>query len=128
MPFPIVTTVVAFIVLSICVDARSRRIPNPLSASAILLGLGLNSFYYGAWGLLGSLGGLAAAVAALLGPFALGGIGGGDVKMMGAVGALVGARLALTSLALGMLLGGVIMIAHLASKGLLREKLAAMYR
>jgi len=57
-------------------------------------------------------------------PFALGGIGGGDVKMMGAIGALLGPRFAVASLAVGMVLGGVVMVVHLARCGRLREKLA----
>jgi prepilin peptidase CpaA len=64
-------------------------------------------------------------VAVLLLPFALGGIGGGDVKMMGALGALVGARLALWGLALGMILGGAFMVVHLCWIGRFREKLRA---
>src|SRR5207253_2214762 len=61
----------------------------------------------------------------LIWAFALGGIGGGDVKMMAAIGALLGPRLALTSVACGMLLGGVVMMVHLARIGRLREKLRA---
>src|SRR5262249_524849 len=53
------------------------------------------------------------------------GSGGGDVKMMGAVGALIGARLGFAALALGMILGGAIMLVHLARVGRLRGKLAS---
>src|SRR5262245_58356628 len=123
MPFPIVCTAFTFVALCILIDIRTRRIPNPLSGAAMLAGTALNALYFGVPGLVTSIGGLLIIVAVLLWAFALGGIGGGDVKMMAAIGALLGPRLALTSLAFGMLLGGVIMIVHLARLGRLREKL-----
>jgi len=65
-------------------------------------------------------------IAILLTPFALGGIGGGDVKMMAAVAAFIGPRLALESLMLGVILGGMVVIFHLIRIGRLREKLARL--
>jgi prepilin peptidase CpaA len=126
MPLPILVTVLAFITLCIILDIRTRRIPNQLSGPAMLAGVLLNGLYFGGPGVLTSLTGFAVTLLALLWAFALGGIGGGDVKMMAAVGALVGPRLALSSLALGVLLGGAIMIVHLARKGRLHEKLASI--
>jgi prepilin peptidase CpaA len=124
MPLPIIATVVVLVALSAAIDVRVRRIPNLVSAPAIVAGLALNALYFGAEGLGASLAGLLAATAVLVPPFALGGIGGGDVKMMGAVGALLGPRLALAGMALGMMLGGVLMAAHLARRGRLSETLA----
>ena len=43
--------------------------------------------------------------------------------MMGAIGALLGPQLALAALGLGMIFGGFIMLAHLARRGRLKEKL-----
>jgi prepilin peptidase CpaA len=126
MPIPIVVTVLAFITLCITLDLRTRRIPNQISGPAMLAGLLLNGVYFGAPGLIASVSGFVLTIAALLWAFALGGIGGGDVKMMAAVGALLGPRLALSSLALGVLLGGMIMIVHLFRKGRLHEKLVAI--
>jgi prepilin peptidase CpaA len=109
----------------IIVDVLTRRIPNVLSGPAILAGLALNALYFGGDGFLAGLAGCAGAIAILLVPFALGGVGAGDVKMMGAVGAFLGPRLALMALVIGMLLGGVVMAVHLARQGRLREKLGA---
>jgi prepilin peptidase CpaA len=128
VPYPVLAIVVLFVGLSIWWDVRSRRIPNALSVAGMMAGALLNTTYYGVPGLIASVGGLLAMLAALLLPFALGGIGGGDVKMMGAVGAMLGTRLALGGLLLGLLLGGLIMVAHLARLGRLREKLAATGR
>jgi len=127
MPTAIVAIAVIFTVACCVVDARTRRIPNVLSATAMLAGLGLNAAYFGVNGLAVSVAGMLAAAAVLLPTFALGGIGAGDVKMMGAIGALLGAQIALAALGLGMILGGLIMLAHLARRGRLREKLGATW-
>jgi prepilin peptidase CpaA len=127
MPTLIAATAVIFIVACCVVDARTRRIPNVLSAGAMVAGLGLNAMYFGLGGLAVSLGGLLAAGAILLPTFAVGGIGAGDVKMMGAIGALLGPQLALAGLGLGMIFGGVIMLVHLARRGRLQEKLGSTW-
>jgi prepilin peptidase CpaA len=124
MPFPIIATLILFLTLCAAADLRTRRIPNLVSGPAIVAGMALNGLYFGIDGLGASVAGLVTATAILLAPFALGGLGGGDVKMMGAVGALLGPRLALWGTAFGMVLGGLVMLCHLARCGRLREKLA----
>ena len=126
-PLPLTTTALVFVTLCAVSDVRTRRIPNTLTASGMLAGLAVNTLYGGAAGFFDSLNGLVLSGLVLLAPFALGGIGGGDVKMMAGVGAIVGTRLGLTGLAIGMVLGGVIMVVHLARRGRLREKLAATW-
>src|SRR5438094_10001178 len=120
-----VAAVVIFVALCVIADVRTRRIPNAISGSAMLLGITLNTAFLGTAGLLDSLAGLGITVGVLLWPFAMGGIGGGDVKMMGAIGALLGPRLSLMGLAAGVILGGAAMIWHLARQGRLREKVKA---
>jgi prepilin peptidase CpaA len=91
-----------------------------------LAGLTLNALHSGVPGLIASLIGLGLVVGVLLAPFALGGIGGGDVKMMGAVGAMLGPQLGLAAFVVGALAGGVIMLLHLSMQGRLREILSGM--
>ncbi|SRR6266404_2651462 len=126
LPVPIVIALITFVVACCAVDVRIRRIPNAISAPAILAGLLLNTWYFGMNGLLASTGGVVVMGAVLIAPFALGGIGAGDVKMMAAVGAFLGPRLAAFGLALGMALGGVIMGVHLLRIGRFREKIGAL--
>jgi prepilin peptidase CpaA len=109
-------------------DVRTRRIPNAFTGPAILAGLALNAWTGGWSGFEASLGGLAIAIVLLLGPFALGGIGGGDVKMMGAIGALLGPQLVLRALVAGLALGGVVAVVHLARHAQLGQKLANIGR
>lgn len=128
MPAPLLAATLLFVVACWASDLRTRHIPNSLTGIAFLAGVALNSFYFGLPGLSQSL--LASAVGAglLLAPFALGGIGGGDVKMMGAAGALVGLKVILAGLAAGLILGGIVMVVYLARRGRLSEKLAATGR
>jgi len=124
-PSLIAATVVVFVAVCVVTDLRTRLIPNAISGPAMLIGIALNTAHMGTAGLLDSLSGLGVTIGVLLWPFAMGGIGGGDVKMMGAIGALLGPRLALMGLAAGVILGGAAMVWHLARQGRLREKVMA---
>jgi prepilin peptidase CpaA len=120
------STLVGFLAASAWLDARSRRIPNTLTGAAMIAGLVLSTVHLGTVGFAASLAGLVVGATPLLVPFALGGVGGGDVKMMAAVGTFVGPVLVLVSLVFGMALGGIVMAAYLVHRGLLREKLTAL--
>jgi prepilin peptidase CpaA len=124
----IVATTCLFVAMCIASDFRTRRIPNVLTGPVILIGFALNTWNAGWAGAQTSAAGFGLAIALLLGPFATGGIGGGDVKMMGAVGALLGPRLVLLSLVVGLILGGVFAVVHLARIARLREKLDNLRR
>ena len=124
----IIAATLVFVVLCVASDLRTLRIPNAITAPAILTGFALNAWQSGSTGLLGSLGGFALAIALLFAPFALGGVGAGDVKMMGAVGAFLGPHLVLQSLFVGLVLGGVFAVVRLAGSPLLREKIGASWR
>jgi prepilin peptidase CpaA len=124
----IVATTLLFVGTCVAIDVRTLRIPNALTGPAMLAGFALNAWGYGWSGAQASLAGFALAIALLLAPFAAGGIGAGDVKMMGAVGALVGPRLVLSSLVVGLALGGLFAVVHLARRARLREKLGDLGR
>src|SRR6185503_3388038 len=77
--------------LTACVtDLRSRRIPNVLTFGAAGAGL-IYAGVTGGWSGVGaaSLGWFIGAMAFIV-PFALGGLGGGDVKLLAAIGAWLG--------------------------------------
>jgi len=119
-------TLFAFMITCCVVDVRTRRIPNVVSGSAAIIGCALSVLAYGPVGALYSLSGVVVMIALLITPFALGGLGGGDVKMMAAVGAFLGPRLAVLGLAAGMVLGGIVMTIHLVRVGRLAEKLGSL--
>jgi prepilin peptidase CpaA len=91
-PPPGVEVVLILVVLVAAVyDVRYRRIPNWLSLSGAAIGLALNTFLYpGISGLIFSLKGLVVGFGAYFLLYALRAMGAGDVKLMGAVGSLVG--------------------------------------
>lgn len=89
---PLTTILLLIVVLGAIIDIRIQKIPNLMTFPAMLLGLGYYTAVYGRSGLLFSLAGMAMGMALLLLPWLLGGMGAGDAKLMGAVGAFLGAR------------------------------------
>jgi prepilin peptidase CpaA len=124
-PSFIIAITVVFISVCVAFDVRTLRIPNLVTGPAIIVGMAVNGWTSGWTGLGMSALGFAFAVVVLLVPFALGGIGGGDVKMMGAIGALIGPGLILRSLVIGLIAGGCFAAVHLARRSRLRDKLFA---
>jgi prepilin peptidase CpaA len=101
------------IVLIICLftDLRSRRIYNkvifPVLAAAIILNLMLN----GLTGLKFSLIGFITGLGILVIPFAMNGIGAGDVKLLAVIGAIKGSIFAInTSIYMALIGGGIALI------------------
>lgn len=97
-----------FVLLVCCyTDLRTHKIYNYVLLPAVLAAMVVN-FITGGFGLLGnSLVGLLAGMALLIIPFAAGGIGAGDVKLLGAVGAFKGPEFVLTAFLAGSIAGGV---------------------
>jgi prepilin peptidase CpaA len=88
-------SVVLFTLLCLVTDVRSRRIPNWLTVPAFGLGLAAHTAAGGFSGLQTSLGGFATGFGILFVLWLFGGGGGGDVKMMSALGAWLGATMVL---------------------------------
>ncbi len=83
--------VLAIVVLTAAIfDYKERRIPNWLNVSGLILGFGLNVLFFRVHGVLTAGEGLLFASAVYLPLYLLRGMGAGDVKLMAAVGALVG--------------------------------------
>ncbi|MBE0466415.1 MAG: prepilin peptidase [Candidatus Desulforudis sp.] len=100
--------VVALVALAVVWDIRIHKIPNWLTFTAVAAGVGLNMWQAGFSGLVVSLQGLLVGLAVFLIPFVLGGMGGGDVKLIGAIGALKGWVFVLHVALFTALWGGVI--------------------
>ena len=94
-------------------DLHSRIIPNWLVVTGLALGFGLNTYLYGWAGLLAAFLGFGLALALYIPLFLLRAMGGGDVKLMAAVGALAGPKDWFTIFVLASLLGGVFALALL---------------
>ena len=108
-------------------DVRTGKIPNWLTYPAIVAGLVGHTLVGGlgdsetSLGLAGSLAGLATGFGPLFVAFLAGGIGGGDAKLMGAIGALTGWRFTLSAMLYGFLAAAVVaMVVMLRKKVFLR--------
>ncbi len=108
------------------IDYAQRRVPNWLNASLALFGLTAQALSFGwytsgdgalpgglAWGLLGLLVGFGVLIV----PWAMHGMGAGDVKLMAAIGCWLGPWLTLLSFAVGAILGGIVAVVMIYTSG-----------
>lgn len=108
---------IILIILAVLFDLTKKKIPNLLTFPVMVLGLGIYTFFYGLDGFLFSLYGLLLGLVVFFIPFALGGMGAGDVKFLGAIGALTGASFVFAASVFAAICGGVIAIGYMAYKG-----------
>ena len=95
------------------VDIRTRRIPNELTATMAGIGVGLAATGVSGVSVWASMAGFALGLLLMMPGHALGATGAGDVKLMAAVGAIVGPGLVVsaflfTAIAVGSVLAGLI--------------------
>ena len=126
---PIIWIALPFILALACYwEIRERRIPNWLTLGAIVLGIGASAIEGGLDGLVDSTLGLAVAGGLFL-PFCLlGVVGGGDMKLMAAVGAVTGWPMVLRVVCDTCIAGGLIAVAIMAWNGVLLTTLANVFR
>lgn len=93
--------------IAVIEDLRRQKIPNIVTFPTMVLALGYHIQATGLNGFLFSAGGLALGLGFFIIPYAMGGMGAGDVKLMGALGAIVGARGIIIASILVILAGGV---------------------
>jgi prepilin peptidase CpaA len=118
---------VAVLVVAVYTDWRWRRIYNWLTLPALLLGLVLSTVFGGLPALGMSLAGAGAAFGVFLLLFIFGGMGGGDLKLMTAIGAWLGFPLILVDMAYVAIAGGVLGILFALQAGALRQVLSNIY-
>ena len=101
-------TALAVAGLAAGLDLKTHKIPNWLTFSATAVGLCLYLYLQGTAGLLSSVKGLLLGLVVFIIPFALGGMGGGYVKLLGALGAVVGVWGIIEVALFGALWGGLL--------------------
>ncbi len=109
-------------------DLRTRRIPNSIVLTGFATGLSVNALLAGATGIGSSLAGGAIGLALFLPFFALGGMGGGDVKLLAALGSLVGPRDVVRLALAAAVVGGGFALVVAARNGRFRDVLRSTAR
>lgn len=117
LPFVVLATGLA---TAVVIDVRTRRIPNWLTGALAAAGLGMAFAGRGLTPGQAALG-LLAGLLLMMPSHLIGATGAGDVKLMAAVGALVGPGLVLRAFLCSMVAGGVFAIAVAARRGLLAD-------
>ena len=105
--------ILLILILSVKSDVTERRIPNKLTVPVILWGIVTAGIYSGFNGILFSLSGFLVGLAVFFVPFVMGGMGAGDVKLMAAIGSVLGWKLTLYSALLTAVAGGIIVIGYM---------------
>lgn len=98
---------VSAVTLSVIEDLRRQKIPNLITLPTLVLAIAYHFLSSGLNGLLFSASGLALGLGFFIIPYAMGGMGAGDVKLMGALGAIVGAKGIIITSIMVILAGGV---------------------
>ena len=115
-----IASLAALVLVAVWWDLKERRVPNALTMTGLGLALGLRA-----------LGGVDPLVAGLLGAglalllalplVTLGGLGGGDAKLMMAVGAFLGPGHVLWALAVTAIVGGIMALVLAFHRGAFQE-------
>lgn len=108
-------------------DLRARRVPNLLTLGAAIVAIAFHTTIGGLSGLAISLGGWAVGVALLLPLFLLGGMGAGDVKLLGALGAWLGPRDTLWVAFFSALAGGALALVVAFTRGYAGQALTNLW-
>jgi prepilin peptidase CpaA len=106
------------------IDLRTRRVPNVLTAGIALVGVGMAAAGVGRIGLPASLAGCLIGLGLMLPGHLLGATGGGDVKLLAAVGTLLGPAATLRAFVATAIAGGLIAIVVAVRRGRLTATLA----
>jgi len=109
--------------IACAIDLRYRRIPNWLTVGAAVIGIAYHTAIGGWAGIETAAAGWAVGLAIFFVPFALGGLGAGDVKLVAALGAWLGpAEVVWLGLYAGVI-GGALAFVVACSRGYLRQAL-----
>ncbi len=111
----------AVLLIAVIYDIRFQKIPNLLTYPTMFVAIAYHTMMNGLAGLLFSLEGLGLGIAVLIVFYLMGGMGAGDVKLMGAVGGLLGPKGVFDAFLFTAIIGGIYSIVILAIHGYLKE-------
>src|SRR5262249_31013395 len=112
------TAFVGLMLVAVVLDVRSRRIPNWLTGTGLIAALVLRSVM-GRDSLVGGLSGAGLAALVSLPLFAIGALGGGDGKLLIAIGGFMGPGRLAGALLMIALVGGALAVLDAYRRGIL---------
>src|SRR5581483_6279919 len=113
-----VAIAIALGVAAVVEDLRSRRIPNWIPIAALLAGFISQTLAHGWKGLLSALLGAVTGFLVFLVFYVLGGMGGGDIKLMSGLGAVIGIEHVLFAAFAAAVVGAVMAVAVIGGRAL----------
>ena len=114
--------------LAAVIDLRTRRIPNALTGSLAMIGLGLAATQLGTVGIGGAIIGFLLGFAFMLPGNMFGATGAGDVKLFAAAGALLGPAITVRAFFFTAIAGGAIALVVALRRRRLTHTLGATAR
>jgi prepilin peptidase CpaA len=116
-PLPVFGWAAAFLFFAVASDLRFHRIPNWLTLPALLAALLVSPWAGATSGPLESALGAGLGFALLVGPYAFGGMGAGDVKALMVLGAWLGPEATLGATVWAVIAGGAFALIILVQRG-----------
>lgn len=106
-----------YLLIITIIDAIVSKIPNKITFPFLISGIFINIFFYGWHGFFSSLLGMTTGVTLMILPFLLGGMGAGDVKALGTLGAFLGPNDILQIFLYMGIAGGIIGLSYFMASG-----------
>lgn len=116
-----IAALVTIVVAATMFDIRYRRIPNWLVATGTAGALAFHALAPAGSGTLFSLSGMVVGLAAFLPFYVIGVMGAGDVKLMGMVGAFLGAASTFQAALATLVAGGILAVAAAVRMGVMTQ-------
>jgi prepilin peptidase CpaA len=112
---------IVILIITTIYDIKFHRIPNWLTFPTMAAGIGYHTYMKGIQGLLFSIEGLFLGLALFIVFYLTAGMGAGDIKLMGAVGGLIGYKGVFMAFLGTALVGGIYALILLTLHGHLKE-------
>ena len=99
------------LLISACIDLRIQKIPNLITYPAMVIAISYYGATRGVDGVIVSMSGVALGIGIFMVPYLIGGMGAGDAKLMGVVGAVLGTKGVLNAVLCTAMIGGIYALA-----------------